>query len=273
MSDLCDWRSRWDFTQNYLIIMLQMVISLPVCYTLSWGCPSERSFAFFWIRSFFYFHTVEFCHHYFAGVPVCKGQSVVSAFSLLQILARSQGNTLYFPVVFFKLCKRRLMVSSAHGSKSAAEKDFASCAAEYFPNHKSYLISSSSSKSFKCSFEWIELKCTQMLRILSNYDLFSLSSEGDGIKILLALNVSSIKHEKVSQVLQKAVRVKCVWPRVIWHRPEVCFWFSRFLSSEPNANLLKLNMEWNYMEIINHHNHTSSILEIIFNRNKTLAFF
>lgn len=74
MSDLCDWRSRWDFTQNYLIIMLQTVISLPVCQTLSWGCPSESSFVFFWIRSFFYFHTVEFCHHYFAGVLVCKGQ-------------------------------------------------------------------------------------------------------------------------------------------------------------------------------------------------------
>lgn len=46
------------------------------------------------------------------------------------------------------------MVSSAHGSKSAAEKDFASCAAEYFPNHKSYyLILVSTSKSFKCLFE------------------------------------------------------------------------------------------------------------------------
>lgn len=46
------------------------------------------------------------------------------------------------------------MVSSAHGSKSAAEKDFASCAAEYFPNHKSYyLILVSTSKFFKCLFE------------------------------------------------------------------------------------------------------------------------
>lgn len=46
----------------------------------------------------------------------------------------------------------------------------------------------------------------QMLRILSNYDVLSLSSEDEGIEALLALNVSAIKHEKVSQVLQKAVR-------------------------------------------------------------------
>lgn len=46
-----------------------------------------------------------------------------------------------------------------------------------------------------------------MLRILPNYDLFSFFSEGEGVKILSALNVSLIKHEKVSQVSQKAVRV------------------------------------------------------------------
>lgn len=45
-----------------------------------------------------------------------------------------------------------------------------------------------------------------MLRILSSF------FEGVGIKILLAFNVSSIKHEKVTQVLQKAVRVVDVYP-------------------------------------------------------------
>lgn len=94
--------------------------------------------------------------------------------------------------------------------------------------------------------------------IISNYDLFSFSSEGEGIKTLLALNVSSIKHEKVSQVLQKAVRVADVCPAKSDPTSAVCFCFRRFLSSEASANLLKLNMECNYMEIINHHHHTSA---------------
>lgn len=78
-----------------------------------------------------------------------------------------------------------------------------------------------------------------MLRILPNYDLFSLSSEGEGIKILLALNVSSIKHEKVIQVLQRAVRVADDVCLAKSDLTSVCFCFRRFL----NAHLFKLNME------------------------------
>lgn len=81
--------------------------------------------------------------------------------------------------------------------------------------------------------EWTELKYKQILKPLSCY-IFCLPVnvlfKGVGIKIVLVLNVPSIKHEKVTQVQKKAVKVD-VQPvksdLLIWYRLVVCFCFRR----------------------------------------------
>lgn len=68
----CDWISSWDFTlENDLIIQLQLVISLPVCYSLSWGYPTDRSFAFSWSDPF-----LTFTHSCFVIGPLLQCRSV-----------------------------------------------------------------------------------------------------------------------------------------------------------------------------------------------------